>query len=133
MIWFYTTQHIRQVEMRVRNATDILIYCEKTPAGHWLQFIDWQYREMGRRYLIPHNVAKKFYGLYDTYEVLQPLKNDGSGDSTQDKHEKIHQLREKGKQWNPKAYTKYKPREARQRIWKKEEEPSLLNTPIEDL
>jgi len=73
MIVFYTTQHIRQVEMRMRNGTDVLIYCEKTPEGHWLTFIDWQYRTIGRRYLIPHDVAKRFYPLYNTYEVLKPL------------------------------------------------------------
>lgn len=88
LIVFYTTQHIRQIEMRARNATDILIYCEKTPQGHWLQFIDWQYRQMGRRYLIPHDVASKFYSLYDTYEVLQPLtagnKKDSSSYSSKD-------------------------------------------------
>lgn len=71
MIVFYTTQHIRQVEMRVRNATDVLIYCEKSPEGHWLQFIDWQYRTLGKRYLIGN--PRPFYGLYDTYKVLEPL------------------------------------------------------------
>lgn len=73
MIVFYTTQHIRQVEMRIRNGTDVLIYVEKTPEGHWLTFIDWQYKTIGRRYLIPHETAREFYGLYDTYEVLKPL------------------------------------------------------------
>jgi hypothetical protein len=73
MIVFYTTQHIRQVEMRMRNGTDVLIYVEKKPEGHWLTFIDFQYKTIGRRYLIPHEVAKNFYGLYDTYEVLKPL------------------------------------------------------------
>lgn len=73
LIVFYTTQHIRQVELRVRNATDLLIHCDKGPQGHWLQFIDWQYRQLGRRYLIPHSTASKFYSLYDTYEVLEPI------------------------------------------------------------
>lgn len=73
MIVFYTTQHIRQVEMRIRNATDVLIVCEKDAQGHWLTFIDYQYKTIGRRYLIPHEVARKFYPLYDTYEVLKPL------------------------------------------------------------
>jgi len=77
IILFYTTQHIRQVDVRVRNATDFLIFCDKTPQGHWIQIIDWQYREMLRKYLIPFDVARKFYGVYDTYEVLQPLVNDG--------------------------------------------------------
>lgn len=80
MIVFYTTQHIRQVEMRIRNGTDVLVVCEKTPEGHWLTFIDYQYRTIGRRYLIPHSVAKKFYSLYDTYEVLKPLQWGKKGD-----------------------------------------------------
>jgi len=76
MIVFYTTQHIRQVEMRIRNGTDVLVYVEKTAEGHWLTFIDWQYRTIGRRFLIPHATMKKFYGLYNTYEVLKPLQWD---------------------------------------------------------
>jgi len=79
MIVMYTTQHIRQVEMRIRNATDVLVYCEKTPEGHWLTFMDWSYKTIGRRYLIPHDVAKRFYSLYDTYEVLKPLQWDKRG------------------------------------------------------
>jgi len=71
MIIFYTTQHIRQIELRARNATDVLVYCERTPIGHSLTFIDWQYQTIGRKYLL-ENVAR-FYDLYDTYEVLEPL------------------------------------------------------------
>lgn len=73
MIIFYTTQHIRQIELRVRNATDILIYCQKEKDGHQLQFIDFQYQQMGNRYLLSN--PARFYYLYDTYEVLQPLKD----------------------------------------------------------
>lgn len=73
MIIFYTTQHIRQIELRVRNATDILIYCQKEKEGHQLQFIDFQYQQMGNRYLLSN--PARFYSLYDTYEVLQPLKD----------------------------------------------------------
>lgn len=73
MIVFYTTQHIRQVEMRIRNATDVLIVCEKDEVNHYLTFIDWQYKTIGRRYVIPREIAKLFYPLYDTYEVLEPL------------------------------------------------------------
>lgn len=78
VICIYTTQHIRQIEMRMRNATDILIVCEKKPEGHWLQFIDWQYRRMKKRFLITHEQMRRFYTppmkIYDTYEVLKPLK-----------------------------------------------------------
>lgn len=71
VIVFYTTQHIRQMELRVRNATDILIVAEKKPEGHWLTFIDYQYRQIGKRFLIED--PWRFYRLYDTFEVLKPL------------------------------------------------------------
>lgn len=72
LLVFYTTQHISQVEMRVRKATDILIFTEKLPSGNWLNFIDYQYNNLGRRFLLPE--PERFYKLYDTYEVLQPIK-----------------------------------------------------------
>jgi len=74
LLIIYTSQHINQVELRVRKATDVLIYCRRTPAGHWLQFIDYQYLQMGKRYLLPLENAKKFYGVYDTFEVLEPIQ-----------------------------------------------------------
>lgn len=72
LIVFYTTQHIRQVELRARNGTDYLIYTEKKPNGIWLNFVDYQYMELGRRLLI--NKPEKYYNLYNTYEVLKPLQ-----------------------------------------------------------
>lgn len=71
VIVFYTTQHIRQMEMRVRNATDILIVCEKKGQEHHLTFLDYQYRAIGKRFVIGD--ARRFYSLYDTFEVLKPL------------------------------------------------------------
>lgn len=71
LIVFYTTQHIRQVELRVRTGTDFLVFTEKKSQGIWLSFIDWQYRTLGRRFLITN--PRPFYGLYDTYETLRPL------------------------------------------------------------
>lgn len=75
LILIYTTQHINQVELRVRQATDILIHCERKPEGFWLNFIDYQYQQVGRRYLIDR--PERFYGLYDTFEVLQPIDTRG--------------------------------------------------------
>ena len=71
---FYTTQHIKQVELRVRNATDVLIYCEKKENGHWLWFIDYQYGQIGKKFFLDN--PQKFYDFYDTFEVLEPMKLD---------------------------------------------------------
>lgn len=68
----YTTQHISQVEMRVRNATDILVYCEKKAGKHSQQYIDYQYGTIGKKLTIKD--PSVIYPLYNTYEVLQPLK-----------------------------------------------------------
>jgi hypothetical protein len=90
VIVFYTTQHIRQMEMRVRNATDILIVCEKTPQGIWLNFIDYQYRKRGKKFLIEK--PERFYSLYDTYEVLKSLQWDKKKDKKQGYSENKYQM-----------------------------------------
>lgn len=65
---FYTTQHIRQIEMRTRLATDVLVYCEK---GNTVTFIDYQYQEIGRKFVFPN--PHLFNRLYNTFETLQPM------------------------------------------------------------
>jgi hypothetical protein len=59
------------MELRVRNATDVLIVCEKKNGAIWLTFIDYQYKQIGKRFRI--DKPERFYPLYDTYEVLKPL------------------------------------------------------------
>jgi len=71
LIVIYTTQHIRQMELRVREATDLLIYTTKVKDGIGLQFIDYQYQELKRKYYLPNK--RKFYFLYNTFETLQPI------------------------------------------------------------
>lgn len=75
LLIFYTTQHISQVEMRIRKATDVLIYAQKLHGEHWLNFIDYQYGQLGRRLLL--NNPKRFYSLYNTFEVVHPVSMRG--------------------------------------------------------
>lgn len=77
LLVLYTTQHINQVEMRIRKGTDILIYCQRKKGKMSLQFIDYQYMQLGRRYFLKD--PKKFYGLYDTFEVVDVLKKEKRG------------------------------------------------------
>lgn len=65
---FYTTQHIKQIELRTRNATDILIYCEN---GNTVTFVDYQYMQIGRKYVFEN--PNVFNRLYDTFETLQAM------------------------------------------------------------
>lgn len=71
---FFTTQHIKQVELRTRNATDVLVFAEK---GNTVTFIDYQYMEIGRKFIFPS--PELFNVLYDTYETLQPMDMSDAG------------------------------------------------------
>ena len=64
----YTTQHIKQIELRTRNATDILVFCEN---GNTVTFIDYQYMQIGRKYVFTE--PGFFNKFYDTFETLQPM------------------------------------------------------------
>lgn len=72
LIILYTTQHIGQVDIRIRRATDWLIICEKKPEGIWLNFIEYQYGLIGKKLLIEN--PQKHYNRYNTYEVLSTMK-----------------------------------------------------------
>lgn len=76
LLVLYTTQHIRQVELRVRNATDILVMCERKNKGHWYSFIDWQYRFIGRKFFLDN--PARFWDIYDTFELVSPIMMDGN-------------------------------------------------------
>lgn len=73
LIILYTTQHISQVDIRIRRATDWLIVCEKKSEGIWITFIEYQYGLIGKKILIKDQ--KKHYDKYNTYEVLQTLNS----------------------------------------------------------
>jgi len=77
LVFFYTTQHIRQLDVRVRNATDILIVLEKNHETFILTFVDFQYRKILRRIKIDERFLRPFYAMYDTYEIIMPLEIDG--------------------------------------------------------
>ncbi len=64
----FTTQHIKQIELRTRNATDILAFCEN---GNTVTFIDYQYMQIGRKYVFDD--PSFFNKFYDTFETLQSM------------------------------------------------------------
>lgn len=79
VIIMYTAQHYSQVEKRVRKATDILCFCEKT------KIIQEQRTEIkltmvdghtGTIYkIIKIKNIEPFFSLYNTYEVVKKLKS----------------------------------------------------------
>jgi len=89
LIVMYSVQHYSQIEKRMRKATDILGFCEKynwteykkdilghiimkEKTGIKLTIVD---AHTGRIFkIIKIKDIVPFFGLYDTYEVIKPLK-----------------------------------------------------------
>jgi len=72
LIVMYTTQHIRQVDIRIRNVTDYLIYTEKQAGNFSIAILDYQYREIIKKAIIKN--PEKIFKLYNTYEIIKPMK-----------------------------------------------------------
>jgi len=72
LITFYTTQDFGQVDKRVRQNTQHLILCQKSPNGDiWLTFVDMYTGKFTRRFLIDQ--PERFFSLYDSYFENKPL------------------------------------------------------------
>lgn len=72
LLVFVISQHIKQVDVRLRNLLDILIVCERLNTGVFkLSFLDWQYNTVGRSMFL-REPAKLFY-LYNTFEEVKAL------------------------------------------------------------
>ena len=72
LICFLISQHIRQVDVRLRNLLDVLIVAERLDQLNFkFTFIDYQYRKLGRSIFLHGD--KQYFELYDTFETLKPL------------------------------------------------------------
>lgn len=80
LIFFYTTQTLDQVDLRIRNATNVLIYVEHARGYFTLSFIDNLSKRVFRRLKVEERYMRPFYSVYDTFEVVRPLIVNGYGD-----------------------------------------------------
>ena len=72
LIVLYSTQHMSQIDLRVRRATDIQVVCEEKYGEILLTFVDYLYERVLRKFII--DTPSRFYSLYDSFAVLVPLK-----------------------------------------------------------
>lgn len=64
----YTAQLMRTVDVRLRNLTDIIILAQKTKKGFEYTIFN---SLSVKTFLLKNSVAKRFYNLYDTYEIIE--------------------------------------------------------------
>jgi len=78
LLVFYTTQNFRQIDIRVRQATDLLIFCEKitssTSTFFKFIFLNPLNSRMLKSFKVLESEMKKLYYLYDTFEAIKLIK-----------------------------------------------------------
>lgn len=76
---FYTAQLGSLVDLRLRDLTDIVIYCMRTslkPKADFVYIMElnlgWSVRRA--KFLLPYKKARKFFQYFDTREIVQPIE-----------------------------------------------------------
>jgi hypothetical protein len=72
LLVIYTTQHIGQVDLRIRQNTDFLIYCERKKQKFIWNVLDYQYNDLIRKIYLQK--PERFFNIYDTKELMWPIK-----------------------------------------------------------
>lgn len=76
LLCMYTTQSFGQIDVRVRNATDLLIFCERFKGAQPFfrySFISGNNRTILKSFTIPEAKARHFYSYYDSFQLIRPL------------------------------------------------------------
>jgi len=71
LLVLYSTQHISQIEMRMRKGTDFLFYTFRRGSSFNAQVVDYQYGQLGRKLSLAS--PKPFFDLYNTFELVTVL------------------------------------------------------------
>lgn len=82
LLVLYTTQAFGQIDLRVRNATDLLIFCEKIVAPQPFfrySFISGGAKTILKSFKIPVDRASNFYDVYDSFQVIFSLQRQSYG------------------------------------------------------
>jgi len=76
---FYNAQLGSSVDLRLRDLTDIVIYCMRTslnPKADFIYIVElnlgWKVKRA--KFLLPYNKAKRFFKYFDTREIVEPIE-----------------------------------------------------------
>jgi hypothetical protein len=74
----FTTQNIKQVDIRLRNITNFLFYCLKQKNKIKVYIFDFQNNILKNNYYLDLRELKglNFFSLYNTFEIVKPLERE---------------------------------------------------------
>ena len=103
---FLCSPHIRNLDARIRNLTNVLVLCEKTRAGFSYIFIDYHSDRLLAKKFLPMATAKKIFrtGVYDTHALIRAIEFPSNERSFDNFLDKVIEIREGGRndaaRWN---------------------------------
>ncbi len=73
---FMTTPHIRNLDSRIRQLTNILVDCHKTGGGFSYDFYDFQSEKFLSRRFLPRFIARQIFatGMYDSHAIIRAIE-----------------------------------------------------------
>jgi hypothetical protein len=69
----FTTQHIKQVDVRLRNITQYVFYCQRFSKYFKYTLIDTLYKDIVKTLYLPKSIAEVFYDKYNTFEKVYKM------------------------------------------------------------
>lgn len=92
---FMTTPHIRNLDSRMRQLTNILVDCHKIPGGFMYDIYDFQSDKLLKRKFLSKYIAEQIFeiGIYDTHSIVRAIEfpsTDRAFDKFLDNIIKIH-------------------------------------------
>ena len=68
---YTTSQMFSSIDIRLREQSDIIIECRIIDDGFQYTFRD-SYNRKISTFILPYSKAKKYFSIYDTYEIVEP-------------------------------------------------------------
>jgi len=68
---YTTSQMFSSIDIRLRQQSDIIIECKRVNNDFLYTFKDSNNRIISK-FILPYNKAKKYFPIYDTYEIVEP-------------------------------------------------------------
>ena len=72
---FITAQLFSTVDIRFRHQSDILIFCNKIKKSFQYKILNVR-NNIYKNFIFPFDIAKKYYDIYDTYEIVEPYQKE---------------------------------------------------------
>ncbi len=73
---YITAQMFSSVDIRFRQQSDVIVHCKRIKDIFYYTFYDLSKPNTSKRFILPFNKAKKYFKLYNTYEIIDSYEKE---------------------------------------------------------